>query len=103
VGDLLRFAVALRNHKLLSAKSTAVVWEDKTGDRQGGQPYGYGFFVSRYNGARAVGHGGGWTGITNRIDMFPDLGYMYVVLSNYDAETPAISFKLREWITQGHQ
>jgi CubicO group peptidase (beta-lactamase class C family) len=103
VGDLLKFAVALRDHKLISAKSTAVVWEDKTGDRQGAQPYGYGFYVNRYNGARAVGHGGGWTGITNRMDMFPDLGYTYIVLSNYDAETPAISFKLREWITQGHQ
>jgi CubicO group peptidase (beta-lactamase class C family) len=103
VGDLLKFDAALRNHKLLSAKSTAIMWESKTDNLSRRQQYGYGFFISQYNGARAVGHGGGWSGVTNRMDMFPDLGYTYVVLSNYDAETPAVSFKLREWLTQGHQ
>jgi CubicO group peptidase (beta-lactamase class C family) len=101
VEDLLKFDSALRSHKLLGAESTDTLWKGKVDDRQGGQ-YGYGFFVNWYNGARAIGHGGGWSGITNRMDMFPDLGYTYVILSNYDAETPAISFKLREWLTQGH-
>ncbi len=103
VGDLLKFGDALRNHRLLNAKSIAIIWKRKTDHLRGSQRYGYGFFISRYNGARAVGHGGGCAGATNQMDMFPDLGYTYIVLSNYDADTPAISFKLREWIIQGHQ
>lgn len=63
--------------------------------------YGYGFIVKHYNGARIVGHGGGWVGITNKFEMYPDLGYTVVILSNIDSDPNAIAARLREWLTQG--
>lgn len=96
VGDLLKFDAALRNHRLLSAEMTARLWAGSARNAR----YGYGFEVRRYNKTRIVGHGGGWFGITNRMDIYPDLGYVVVILSNYDSEPLAIANKLREWLTQ---
>ena len=95
-GDLLKFDVALRNHKLLGAEMTSLLW---AGSPQNPH-YGYGFELGRYNGARIVGHGGGWFGVTNRMEMYPDLGYTVVILSNYDSDPVALANKLREWLTQ---
>jgi CubicO group peptidase (beta-lactamase class C family) len=96
VGDLLKFERALLTHKLLSAKTTTLLW---TGSAQNAR-YGSGFELSRYNKARIIGHGGGWFGVTNRMEFYPDLGYAVVVLSNYDSDPVAIANKLREWLTQ---
>jgi CubicO group peptidase (beta-lactamase class C family) len=97
VGDLLKFGAALRNYRLLGAEMTARLW---TGGARNPR-YGYGFELGRYNGARIVGHGGGWFGVTNRMEIYPDLGYTVVILSNYDSEPLAVANKLREWLTQG--
>ena len=64
--------------------------------------YGGGFIVTRYNGTRIVGHGGGWFGITNKFDAHPDLGYTVVILNNIDSDTNSLAFRLREWLTQGN-
>lgn len=96
VQDLLKFASALRGHKLLSAKATAELWRGSERNAH----YGSGFEVKRYNGTRIIGHGGGWFGITNRMDIYPDLGYTVIILSNYDSDPTAIAHKLREWLTQ---
>lgn len=96
VGDLLRFDAALRHHRLLGAEMTARLWR---GSAQNSR-YGYGFDLGRYNGARIVGHGGGWFGITNRMEMYANTGYTVVILSNYDSNPSAIANKLREWLTQ---
>jgi D-alanyl-D-alanine carboxypeptidase len=100
VEDLLKFHMALRDGKLLSAKSLEIVWTGKV-DAYVDNQYGYGFFVKRYNGTRIVGHGGGYDGITNQMDMYPDLGYTVVILNNIDSEPSHIAYKLREWLTQG--
>jgi CubicO group peptidase (beta-lactamase class C family) len=100
-GDLIKFAEALRNHTLLSAKSTELVWTGRANYTEPGSQYGYGFIVKPYNGTRVIGHGGGWFGITNKFDMYPDLGYTVVILSNIDSDPNAIAFRLREWLTQG--
>lgn len=96
VGDLLKFDAALRNHRLLGAEMTARLWAGSARNAR----YGYGFELRRYNKALIVGHGGGWFGVTNRMDIYPDLGYVVVILSNYDSEPLAIANKLREWLTQ---
>ena len=57
--------------------------------------------MKEYNGTRIVGHGGGWLGITNKYDTYPDLGYSVVILNNIDSDPNAIAFKLREWLAQG--
>ena len=38
------------------------------------------------NGVRIVGHRGGFPGIANQVDIYPDLGYVFVVLGNSDAD-----------------
>jgi CubicO group peptidase (beta-lactamase class C family) len=100
-GDLVKFAMALREHKLLTAASLHTVWTGVMDYSEADSKYGYGCIVKRYNGARIVGHGGGWVGITNKFDMYPDLGYTVVILNNIDSDPNAIAFKLREWLTQG--
>jgi CubicO group peptidase (beta-lactamase class C family) len=100
--DLVKFNLALLNRKLLNAKSLEAVWSGKMDYNEPDSQYGYGFIVKRYNGTRIIGHGGGWVGITNKFDMYPDLGYTVVILNNIDSDPNAIAFKLREWLTQGY-
>jgi CubicO group peptidase (beta-lactamase class C family) len=103
VKDLLKFDIALRNHTLLSETALDLVWTGRANRPEPGSQYGYGFHVKRYNGTRIVGHGGGWVGINSHLDIYPDLGYTFAVLTNYDAQTLEIAFKLREWLTQGYK
>ncbi|MDC0673482.1 serine hydrolase domain-containing protein [Nannocystis radixulma] len=97
--DMARFHRALVQHKLVSAQSLATLW---TGVMpRGAAMYGYGAEIEHYNGTRLVSHGGGWKGITNHFEMYPELGYTVVILSNFDDDPRAIASKLREWLTQG--
>ncbi|MCY1004590.1 hypothetical protein OV079_03190 [Nannocystis pusilla] len=38
---------------------------------------------------------------TEHFEMYPELGYTVVILSNFDDDPRAIASKLREWLTQG--
>jgi CubicO group peptidase (beta-lactamase class C family) len=96
IGNLLKFDRALRNQKLLSAKMTDYLW---TGSPRNAR-YGGGFEIKTYNKTRIIGHGGGWFGITNQMEIYPELGWTVVILSNYDSNPTAIANKLREWMTQ---
>ena len=66
------------------------------------EEYAYGANLTQYNGVRIVGHGGGWDGIIDEFDMYPDLGVTVIVLSNYDDDPTGIRNKLREWLTEGN-
>jgi CubicO group peptidase (beta-lactamase class C family) len=83
VGDLLRFATALMNHKLLDAEYSALLI---TGKVEGfpGRLYAYGFEDGRKEGSGAVGHGGGAPGMNGDLRIYPKLGYVVAVLSNLD-------------------
>ncbi len=85
VGDLLRFAEALRSHKLLNADLTEAVI---TGKRQPGpnanRKYAYGFEENFVSGHRVVGHGGGAPGMNGMLDVLMDNGCTVVVLANLD-------------------
>jgi CubicO group peptidase (beta-lactamase class C family) len=80
--DLLRFATALTGHKLLDAEHTNLVTTERTRTPRGG--YGYGFEVSDEGGVRSFGHGGGAPGINADLKIFPDSGYVIVVMGNLD-------------------
>ena len=85
VGDLLRFAEALRGHKLLGAELTETVVTGKTQPgRDAESKYAYGFEDSRVAGHRVVGHGGGAPGMNGQLDVYLDNGHTVVVLSNLD-------------------
>jgi CubicO group peptidase (beta-lactamase class C family) len=99
--DLVRFHQALTRGVLLDSTQLTRVWTGVKPYSDPNSEYGLGFIVSRYNGTRIIGHGGGWVGITNKYDMYPDLGYTVVILSNIDSDPNAIAFRLREWLTAG--
>ncbi|MDQ3256996.1 MAG: beta-lactamase family protein [Acidobacteriota bacterium] len=99
VEDLLKFHLALRSHKLLNRKYTDIV---TTGKVETGMPmrkYAYGFGDEIFGGKHIVGHNGGAPGIAANFEMYPELGYTAIILSNYDppAMMPVV-MKIREAI-----
>jgi CubicO group peptidase (beta-lactamase class C family) len=98
VGDMVKFDAALRSHTLVSADSLKTLWTGRIDTDRGGQ-YGYGCHLRQYNGTRIVWHGGGYVGITNQFEMYPDLGYTVAIFCNIDNNPTAIALKLREWLT----
>ncbi|HKN75628.1 MAG TPA: serine hydrolase domain-containing protein [Candidatus Acidoferrum sp.] len=84
VEDFLRFANALTNYKLLNAQNTELLTTGKV-DTPRGDKYAFGFMD---NGAgtpmRHFGHGGGAPGMNGDLQIFPQSGYVIVVLSNLD-------------------
>src|SRR5580704_14688301 len=84
VGDLLAFANAIENHKLLDAAHTDLLVTAKA-DTPGGRKYAYGFFNRTLpNGVACFGHGGGAPGMNGELAICPASGYTVVVLSNLD-------------------
>lgn len=96
VEDLTKFANALTGHKLLSAKSTELLLSPKSEFHN--EPYGYGFRIIGKEGARIVGHGGGFIGISANLDIFIDQGLVAAVLSNYGGAARPVRNKIRELI-----
>ena len=92
-GDLLKFATALMGHKLLNAENTALLITGKA-DTGGAGRYAYGFQDARKDGIGYVGHGGGAPGMNGDLRIYPQSGYVVVVLSNLDppAATQAAAF-----------
>jgi CubicO group peptidase (beta-lactamase class C family) len=85
-GDLIRFGTALLRHQLLSRVATDNLLRGRvaTNDTGPRQQYGFGFFDGRTQNLRIVNHGGTGPGIDVGFDLYPDLGYVVVVMSNYD-------------------
>jgi CubicO group peptidase (beta-lactamase class C family) len=82
VEDLLRFATALQQHKLLDAPSTELLTSGKVDTPRG--RYAYGFEEQTINGARCFGHGGGAPGMNGQLQICPGTGYVVAVLANLD-------------------
>lgn len=89
--DLHKFSLALLSNKLISAKSVEIVTKGKVtllpAIKATNLPevkYGYGFGETYKNNIRIIGHNGGAPGVSGQIDIYPDLGYTVIVLSNYD-------------------
>jgi len=83
VEDLLRFANALENHKLLDAEHTELLTTGKV-DTGGGGKYGYGFGDRSFGGMHCFGHGGGAPGMNGDLEICPEAGYVVAVLANLD-------------------
>ena len=83
VGDFARFAVAVREHRLLDPQHTALLLSGKVAVGPGFQ-YAYGFIDRVVGGRRFVGHGGGAAGMNGDLAFEPNGGYVVVVLSNLD-------------------
>jgi CubicO group peptidase (beta-lactamase class C family) len=99
--DLLRFAGALRSNALLDRRSVALATSPRAETGPGPESrYGYGFEIHTVNGHRAFGHFGGFPGVSTGLEVYPDLGYTVVILSNYDDGGPRVLMPLRDWATR---
>jgi CubicO group peptidase (beta-lactamase class C family) len=79
--DLLRFATALQAGRIVSPASLAVM-TTRHAD-MGGPDAGYGFGVFRHS-EMHYGHDGGAAGINASYEIFPESGYVVIVLANID-------------------
>jgi CubicO group peptidase (beta-lactamase class C family) len=105
--DLLKFARALRAHKLLGAQATEFVTSAKvamSGSPRAGRKYAYGFATEVLAGGREIrGHSGGGanSGVNSSLDMFWDGSYTVVVTGNYDAPAAEnLAHKISEFLAR---
>ncbi len=94
VEDLLKFANALQENKLLNAHYTELLTTGKT-DTPNGR-YAYGFGDHPINGTRCFGHGGGAPGMNGSLEICPGPGYVVAVLANMD---PPAAGRVSDFIT----
>lgn len=100
VHDLLAFAAALRNHRLLDAHYTELLTTGKIDMPVNGR-YAYGFMDHRSAGVQCVGHAGAWPGTNSDFEMCLDSRYAYAVLSNMDPPSAQqIGFFIGNWVTK---
>lgn len=83
-GDLLRFSQALLQFKLLDKKYTADFVRGRI--KYGKGFYGYGFSTDTINRHPVFGHTGGHFGIANELQIYEDLGYTVIILTNGEVE-----------------
>jgi D-alanyl-D-alanine carboxypeptidase len=76
--DLLRFANALQDGRLLSPAMRAEATRDH------GNGYGYGFVVAGHGPSVSHGHNGGAPGMNGSLRAMPQSGYVVVALANVD-------------------
>jgi CubicO group peptidase (beta-lactamase class C family) len=93
---LFRFAEALQGGKLVSAASLKTLWTDHPPNN-----YGAGFEVTDTVAGKSVGHTGFFTGISSRLSIFPDTGYVVAVLSNIDNGAPSLTDAIADQIALG--
>ena len=99
VDDLLAFANALRDHKLLNEAYTDTVITGKS-DMGPDMKYAYLFGDRNLDGHRIVGHNGGAPGISAELDIYWDDEYTVAVLSNYDGAAGHLNGKIRKLLTR---
>jgi CubicO group peptidase (beta-lactamase class C family) len=92
--DLLAFAEALRQGRLVTPATAERLWTAKP-ELQSPE-YGYGFGVGKDALGRRTGHSGGFPGISSVLDIYLDSGWTVVVLSNVDGGMQPVAQKLRE-------
>jgi CubicO group peptidase (beta-lactamase class C family) len=97
VGDLTRFAEALKAGKLVSQASVKVLTTPKP--ELNSPDYGYGFVVDQ--GGRIVGHSGGFNGINSQLDIYVGEDYTLAVMSNYGGGAQPIVDKVRTLMLAG--
>ncbi len=96
VEDLLRFANALEQHKLLDVQHTQLLTTGKVDMPGGVRHYAYGFADQTINGQHCFGHNGGAPGMSGDLAICSDGRYVVAVLANRD---PDVADKIAGFIT----
>jgi CubicO group peptidase (beta-lactamase class C family) len=105
VTDLLAFARALTAGRLLSPAFVELITSGKQALPPSQPPsqaefYGYGYLDAILNNRRILGHSGSGPGAANRLDIYPELNWVSIVLSNYDTTIDPIVELERELIVE---
>ncbi len=80
--DLVRFALATNQKKLLSENTLADMWTpQKTTDGKS-TDYGLGWSIGTKSGRKAVWHGGAQSGTSTTLLLYPDTGTCVAIMSN---------------------
>jgi CubicO group peptidase (beta-lactamase class C family) len=93
VGDLVRFAQALRDGTLVSPATLHLLTTAKP--EIASTQYGYGFGVSEDG---SVGHSGGFTGINSGLVFWPEGEWTIAVMSNYSGGAQPVVARARRLI-----
>ena len=99
--DLLKFSRCLVNNQLLNPEYTDIMLEEKVSSPipgLGGE-YAYGFMVGTINNHRVVGHGGSFPGVCTMLNIYVDLGYTSVILSNSSNDCLRVISRVHETLT----
>ena len=99
VGDLTRFAEALKSGKLVKPESMRLLTTPKP--ELGSPEYGFGFQIEE--GGRIVGHGGGFPGISSQLDIYLGDDYTLAVMANYGGAAQPIVEKARSLLLAGRE
>lgn len=91
VHDLLKFASALRDGKLVGKEYVKLLTTPKPELNSPG--YGYGFIIG--TNPDTSGHSGGFPGISSELIMFTNSDFTAVVLSNYGSGSQNVTGKIR--------
>lgn len=78
--DLFKFATALKNNTFISARTLELMVSDENQDN-----YGFGFSLNKFNDTEVYGHNGGAHGVSAELDIYENLDYVVVTLSNRGA------------------
>ncbi|HKP16506.1 MAG TPA: serine hydrolase domain-containing protein, partial [Gemmatimonadaceae bacterium] len=97
VGDLTRFAEALKSGKLVSAAGLRMLTTPKP--ELNSPEYGFGFVID--NGGKIVGHSGGFNGINSQLDIYVGEDYTLAVMSNYGDGAQPVADKVRSLLLAG--
>ena len=99
VEDLHRFAIALRDGKLIRAE-TLKQW---TTPGEKNQRFAFGFQVEQVNQTKLIGHSGGFPGINSVLTVDLENGYVIAVMSNSDNGAAALEPKLKQLLPRVKQ
>jgi CubicO group peptidase (beta-lactamase class C family) len=83
--DLVRFAVATMEGKLLKRDTVEEMWTD--GRTTSGEPTGYGLgwgVTPAQEGIRRLTHGGNQIGASSRLDVLPEVSLAYAIMTNLE-------------------
>ena len=96
VGDLHKFALALQNGALISRELTQVALTEKP--ELNAPNWGFGFSIRNSDGNTVIGHNGAHLGMTARLNMYQEEGYILVVLGNFQSSAWPVVAKIDQLI-----
>ncbi|TMN93720.1 oxidoreductase [Pseudoalteromonas phenolica] len=94
VSDLHKFAIAMQNGKLISKSLAQQALSAKP--ELNANNWGYGFSIRGDEENTIIGHNGQHLGMTARLNMYQEKGYILVVLGNYESSAWPVIAKVNQ-------